>query len=144
MRNSNKCRSQQKAWTKRDLHYSMEGCAWSVHLISAIVQIHGERIVSFLEGSTNASEEELSFQNSKHVLWPKAILGNATSSQKTPWLPRKLLLTGSETIGWYYERFCDLEEQYPHSSKPPTLTSKLLNHHWTIGKFAHLLPNTST
>jgi len=47
-----------------------------VDLFSAIVQIHGERIVSFLEGFANASEEELSFQDSKHVLWPKVILGN--------------------------------------------------------------------
>ena len=55
----------------------MEGCAWSVDLFSAIVQIHGERIiVSFLEGSINASEEELNFQDSKHALWPKVILGN--------------------------------------------------------------------
>lgn len=67
---------QMQVSTKRDLHHSMEGCAWSVDLFSAITQIHGERIVSFLEGSTNASEEELSFQDSKHVLWPKAILGN--------------------------------------------------------------------
>lgn len=41
---------------------------------------HGGFMVSesylFLEGSTNASEEELSFQDSKHALWPKAILGN--------------------------------------------------------------------